>query len=125
MAVVRGLTELNRAFVLAGTKLHKNKNQILRHYARPVERTAETLAMTQIDRMTLPWAQMRIGSTPEFVYVAPQQRGTRILSRKRPKFGRLLMRRAMEPALEANREQIARGLDELLARLEREWGTGG
>lgn len=119
---VRGITELNRAFALAGASFHKEKNLRLRGLARPVERDAETLALSQ--HVGTAWSQMRIGANPTMVYVAPEKRGTRIRYRKRRNFADFLIRRAMAPALDRNRAAINKGLDELVERLARRWNRG-
>lgn len=119
---VIGAEELRRAFVSAGTSFNADMKLMLRGVARPVAADAETLAFARIRRMTVPWAQMRVGSAAQSVYVAPVQRGSRIRSRRRPRFGTLMLTRAMEPALEANRQRILNEVDVLLKRQERLFG---
>ena len=99
--VVRGLPELRRAFAVADQRFLKDKKTLLRHLGEPVKRDAEVLALTNISHMSAssPWAQMRTGATETLSYVAPIPRGTKILSRKRRRFARLLLSRSMEPAI--------------------------
>lgn len=119
---VTGIRELNFAFALAGETVAKSKHAVLKHVAGPVRRDAETLAVARIRKIGGPWSRMRVGVTPGFVYVAPQKRGTRDLARKRRNLAPLLRTRSMEPALEQNRAQVTRGVQELLDRMERQWG---
>lgn len=122
---VIGSEELRRAFVAAGTSFNQEMVSRIRYFAEPVATDAESLAIASIHHGMVPWEQMRTGATGKglpIVYVAPRQRGTRIAARKRPKFARHLLRRAMEPALERNRERITMNIDTLLARMERKWG---
>lgn len=120
---VKGLRELNRAFAVASADVRKNKRKRLEGAARPVARTAEVLALGRISHMpgSPAWAGMRIGSNRDFVYVAPQRRGSRIASKKRRNIARLLINRAMEPAVDRNAENVRRTLDDMLARMERAW----
>lgn len=124
MAPVRGMREINRAFIQAGARFHKDKEIHLRAAARPVARDAETLAQASIRKIGVPWSQMRVGSTPVSLYVAPVQRGSRVPMRKRRNLARLLLNRAMVPALNRNRSKIANQIDELLARMERAFNRG-
>lgn len=65
---------------------------------------------------------MRIGVTQRSVYVAPQQRGTRIQHRKRPNLALLLLGESMIPAVEQNQNEIINGLDAMLRDVENVWG---
>lgn len=120
---VKGLRELNRAFAVASAEVRKTKKKRLEAAARPVARDAEVLAVGRIRNMSKSpsWAGMRIGSNRDFVYVAPQRRGTNIVSKKRRNIARLIITRAMEPAVDRNAENVRRTLDEMLARMERAW----
>ena len=69
---------------------------------------------------------MRTGITTRLVYVAPVQRGVKGRGRgQRPKFGTLLMDRAMEPALEQNQHRIEADFDQMLDRLVHKWDNDG
>lgn len=120
--VIFGADELRRAFLEAGTSFNREMRDRIAGYAQPVELDAEALAAGQISHIGVQWSQMRRGTAPAMVYVAPQKRGTKIVSRKRPKFAPLLMRKAMLPALDRNRAQIVSKVDALLARMERKFG---
>lgn len=121
---VRGLRELNRAFARADRKLRLEKNDALRRAAEPVRDEAEQLAATEISRIGIPWSRMRVGVTTKVVYVAPRERGQKRGSRKRPNLAGLLMGRAMQPALDRNREHVIDRIDDLLADVGREWERG-
>ena len=118
---VRGVDDVNKAFQYASASMRKELPLFLRGAARPVERGAE-VAAAEIGAGA-EWSQMRIGGTRN-VYMAPQARSTRILSRKRPKFGPRLLNRAMIPALNANRERVGKSVDELVARIVRRFNRG-
>ena len=119
---VKGVDALNRAFAAAGADMQRDLKTRLAGYAEPVRRDAENLALG-IDA-GVQWSRMRKGATRTLVYVAPVARGTRLVSRKRPKFARRLLSRAMEPALEANRSAIEAKIDAFLLRLERKFNRG-
>lgn len=121
MAVV-GAEQLRRAFLDAGTSFNADMRRQIRGYAQPVAAQAQLLAQTRIRNINVPWSMFRTGTAPALVYVAPVQRGARIRQRRRPRFGTLLMTRAMEPALDANRATITAKIDALLARMERKYG---
>lgn len=118
---VEGLADLNDAFRLADRKVRREKNDQLRELAEPVRVDAQTLAVSSIRRIGLPWSQMRVGVTRTSVYVAPRQRGARFRDRKRPNLAGLLLDRAMLPALRINEAQIASGVDRWLGEVGRAW----
>lgn len=119
---VVGAEELRIAFSAAGTSLNSELRRRIASYAEPVRTDAEAFALARIPTVGVPWSRMRKGTAPALVYVAPVQRGTRIRSRRRPRFGTLLMERAMVPALERNRQSITEKIDGLVARMERKFG---
>lgn len=119
---VIGITELNRQFRNASTQFLKEKQQRLRGFARPVQTDAQSFAFR--NQVGVPWSRMRIGSTPVSVYVAPQQKGSRVRMRKRRNFARFLIRRAMQPAVDKNRAGFLREINQLVARMERRWNRG-
>lgn len=122
VAPVRGIDTLNKAFQLAGTRMRKDLPAVLENAARPVERSAEGTAASI--GAGVQWSQMRVVARRNLVYMAPQQRSTRIVPRKRPKFGPRLLNRAMIPALNQNREQVGKALDNLVARIVRQFNRG-
>lgn len=120
---IEGLRELQRAFKLADATLHKELRTTLRAVAEPVRADAETLALSGIRRITIPWSRMRVGVTQREVYVAPRQRGQKGRDQRlrRPKFADLLMGRALEPALTQNQPNVIAGVEDLLAEIGRDW----
>jgi hypothetical protein len=125
---VEGLRELDRAFRLYGRGLEKGVREALATAAQPVATDAQTLAIAEIPRIslpstTVPWHRMRVGVTKRTAYVAPAQRGdkSRRGTRRRPKFATKLLTEAMEPALERNIKNVERELGDALDDLGRMW----
>jgi hypothetical protein len=89
----------------------------LRGVAEPTRHEAEDLARSEISHIGSRWPKMRIGVTKNLVYVAPRQRGVKGRGpdpRRRPNLARLLMDRAMEPALHRHEADIVANLDHQL-----------
>lgn len=120
---VEGLAELNRAFARADKKLAREMRDTLRDVGEPVRADAERLAVAQIPKVTLPWAQMRVGVTRRSVYVAPRKRGAKAAQLRRPNFAGLLIE-PMEQALDRNIGEAERRFDALLRDVGREWERG-
>jgi hypothetical protein len=119
---VEGLRELNRAFKLYGKGLEGGIREALEAAAEPVKTDAQTLAVSSIPRIGLPWSRMRVGVTKHTAYIAPQQRGTTVRTRRgRPNLKGLLLGRAMEPALDRNISNVERELGDALDDLARMW----
>lgn len=121
---VRGLTDLERAFKLAGPVASRELRKELRGLTEPVRRDAEQLARANITRIGRPWSEMRVGVTQKVVYVAPKQRGTQ--ARRNPRLRRrnlfdLLMGRSMEPALQRNEALIEAGAQKVLDTVGKAW----
>jgi hypothetical protein len=71
-----------------------------------------------------PWSRMRTGVYRAVAYVAPVERGVKGRGNqrlRRRQFADLLMTRAMEPALERNRDVVARRVDDLLDEVANVW----
>ena len=122
---VRGLQKLNRTFKHAPKETRAKIRQEYRTVAEPVQRAAERLAVSELARIGPVWSRMRVGITQRLVYVAPKARGARGRgdSRRRPRFGDLLMERAMEPALDENRHRIEHDFSRMLDRLVDGWDS--
>jgi hypothetical protein len=125
---IEGLRELERAFKLYGRGLEKGVREALAAAAEPVRADAQSLAVAEIPRIslpstTVPWHRMRIGVTRRTAYIAPEQRGDKSLrgSRRRPRFGQKLLTEAMEPALDRNIGRVEDEFDEALRDLARAW----
>lgn len=126
--VVRNLKQLTATFSKAPSDVNRAYRAELRTVGEPTRKSAETLATGRIRKMTVPWSKMRVGITQKLVYVAPRQRGVKGRagqSHRRPKFGTLMMDRAMEPALREHEGQIERDFDVMLDRLVTRWDHDG
>lgn len=125
---VRGLKELTRTFSKAPTDVKRAYRTELRSVGEPVRLEAESLAVSTIRKVGPDWSKMRTGVTTRLVYVAPRQRGVKGRGNqrlRRPKFGTLLMDRAMQPALDRNRHRIEGDFDQMLDRLVTKWDHDG
>ena len=120
---VTGLRELQRALKDVEKNTRRDLLGELKDVAEPVRSTAEQLAGREIVNLaaTPEWQRMRIGVTTNAVYVAPKRR-SRDRTRRRPKFGTMLLERAMIPALEQNRPAVDRALSGYLDHIERRFG---
>lgn len=116
---VRGLKELTKSFRGISKDLTKELSGELKAAAEPVRSRAEGLALTEIRNMPASprWAGMRIGvSTARgAVFMVPAARSRR--RTKRPNLARLLMERAMDPALAQNTDKVVANIDDLLGNL--------
>lgn len=123
-----GLRDLDRAFRVADRALQTDFRDALEEAAAPVRSEAQTLAATRIRNVHVgdPWSRMRIGRMQgTTVYVAPVERGAKgrgSQRRRRRQFADLLMERAMQPALDHNREQVERRVERLVAEVVELWG---
>ena len=125
---VRGLRELTRTFNNAPADVKRAYKDELRTVAEPVRMDAEQLAVSTIRKVGPDWSKMKTGVTTRLVYVAPKQRGAGGRGpspRRRPKFGTLLMDRAMQPALDRRRPGIEQDFDQMLDRLVVKWDRDG
>jgi hypothetical protein len=94
--------------------------------AAPVRSDAQTLASARIRNLHpgAPWTRMKVGVSRTVAYVAPVERGIQSRGgqrRRRPNLADLLMGRAMEPALEHNREVVARRVERLIDDVANVW----
>ena len=123
---VEGLAALQRANAMVEREVSVELKEALRDAAAPVATDARSLARTHIRRIGDPWSEMRLGVTRRAVYVAPKQRGRNRNPRlRRPNLGRLLVGRAMAPALEQNRSEIERKVNVALNDLFDRWARVG
>lgn len=126
---VEGLNGLVEAFAAADKHVKEDLRDALQEAAAPVRSAAQSLAGTQISHMGgthRPWARMRIGiAGRSVVYVAPVERGAKSRGargvRGRPNLARLLLDRAMEPALAQNTSKVEERLDHLLDEVVTVW----
>jgi hypothetical protein len=119
---VDGLRELSRAFAVADKTLSRELRKGLRDAAEPVRSDAQTLALGRIRNMTEGWSRMRVGVTRTTVYVAPRSRGAGGKRSRRNLFD-LMTGRSLEPALDANVNEVENRVDDVLATVGRAWET--
>lgn len=123
---VEGLRELQHAFAVANRTLAKELRTGLRDSAEPVRAEAEILAGSSIRNMKPPsaggqdWRRMRVGVTRTSVYVAPRARASSG-NRKRRNLFDLMTGRSLEPALDANVDEVERRLDDVLGTVGQAW----
>ncbi len=129
--VVEGLAGLNKALKRADKETRLGIRKVERAVAVPVQLDAQRLAATEISGLRrtnmktgAEWALMRIGVTQKLVYVAPKQRGNKRGSQKRKKFAPILMNKAMQPALDRNRELIVHKMEEALDQMADHFSQG-
>lgn len=116
---IRGLAELQRDFRKMSGDLGPDTRRALREAARPVAERAQARALGEIRNMPRSprWARMRIGVSPRSVYIVPSARRRRGARGGRPNLAGLLFDRAMEPALDDEREALIEGLGRMFDRL--------
>lgn len=91
----------------------------LKEAAEPVRVAAEGLAASRIRDVGAGWSKFRTGTRSGVVYVAPRAR--RRGGSPRPRFGVLLMTRAMLPAVEQEEDEVVRRVEGLLDRIGRDF----
>ena len=117
---VNGLKEMQRAFTRADKDLKKDLRSTLRKVAEPVRSDAAQLAVGEIANIGPEWSQMRTGVTNTGAYIAPRRR--RRAGSRRPNLASLLMDRAMQPALDANANDVENAIGEMLDDICTRWG---
>lgn len=113
------------AFAVADRHVRDDLRDALEEAAAPVRADAQALAAGRIRNVHEgdPWSRMRTGVYRAVAYVAPVERGAkgRGNQRRRREFADLLLGRAMEPALERNRDKVAARVDDLLDEVANVW----
>lgn len=127
--VVDGLADLQRALATAEKNVRLGVRNELRQVAEPIRRTAEVRSATEIRRMpwSPQWARMRTGVTRQSVYIAPRQRSRRRRGDdpfRRPNLARLMLSRAMEPALTQHAPMVEREFEQMLDRVADKFNRG-
>lgn len=115
---LRGMRELLRDLQRANNDMAKTVRSELKEAAEPVRVTAEGFAGAEIANIGPRWGQMRIGTRIGSVYVAPRSR-RRPGGSPRPNLGRLLMVRALLPAIDKEQRSVERGVERALDRMLR------
>ena len=106
---VRGLRELDRAFLEVSKDVRTGMRKELREVAEPVRSAAEELAAGGIRNIGDRWSRMRVGVTSKMVYVAPKAR--RRGGSPRKNLAVLLLTRALEPALAQHQEEVVHRIE--------------
>jgi hypothetical protein len=120
-----------KAFGAASKTVERGFMGSLREAVEPIREEAEQLAGSGvIDNLADddPWTRMRTGVTRSAVYVAPRERGRRTRGNSaigRPNLKPLLLDRAMEPALENNRQHVIENVEDLLGYMARTFDNVG
>lgn len=117
---IKGLRELQRALNKINRNAAKTVRDELKDAGEPVRQTAQELAFGKIRNIGPVWGQMRLGTRPGTVYVAPKLR--RSGGSPRPNFGILLLEKAMFPALKQHENEIVKRVEGALDRLGRSAG---
>lgn len=133
--VVQGLSGLVRAFKVANLEVAKDVRTAIETAGVPIRDEASALAHSEISGMArsrLPWWSMRTGIFHNTIgYIAPEQRGIHT-SRKRkltplqgrqrrPNLKPLLLDKAMDPALEHNRDRVFDEFNDALGEVAKAW----
>lgn len=95
----------------------------LKSIGEPIRSDAQSLALAGIRNVGIPWAEMRVGLSVDTVFVVPARKSRGGKSVKRPNLGRLLMEKALEPALARNHDRIADDVDAALGRVVARFGS--
>jgi hypothetical protein len=117
---IEGLEQLNRALKYVEKGAAKAVRDGFREAVEPVRDSAERLALADIRNMTAGWARMRVGITTKEVYVAPASR--RADGTGRSNVGRLLMERAMFPAVKKHEAELVGHTEKVLDDLSNRAG---
>ena len=125
---VQGLASLRRACQVAGNQISRDLNDALKSAGEPVRQDAQTLALTNITKVGIPWSRMRLGIAKHSVYVAPVERGGKsrtLQGGRRPRFKTKLLDEAMAPALVRNSDKVAREFQDAVRDMGRAWARVG
>lgn len=123
---VHGLKELQRVWDLMPPEIADEFRDELIEAADPVRKNAEqkaevVLTWTIGKPQHAAYTAMRVGVSraQTLVYVVPsyRSRGARLSPRAKEAFVRRMQKRALEPALEQNRQQIEGRVDNMLDRI--------
>lgn len=123
--VVKGMADLQRALKTADRDVRVGIQAEYRRVAEPIRSSAEVLAETRIRNIGPKWGKTRTGITQKLLYVAPKERGIKRGDNpaKRPRFAKLLMTRAFDPALDQNAQNVRRDFDQMLETVARRFNS--
>ena len=126
--IVSGFSQLERDLKATGPEMLKAMRTGLTLAVEPIKKEADSLARTEISGMKRakikppPWSINKIGQSTREVYMVPTEKGARArtdAARRRPNFASLMLGRSYDPALEANRAQVANTVDHLIGSVTR------
>jgi hypothetical protein len=126
--IVAGFAELERDLKATSPRLLKAMRTGVRLAVDPIKRDADRLALSQISGMKRakakppPWSEQKIGENSKEVYMVPKEKGARAKrdsASRRPNFAILMLGRSYDPALEANRVQVANTVDHVIGTVTR------
>ena len=118
---VSGLAELVRAFDVLEGKTNSEVRTALVKAGEPVRSAAEHYAVAEIRNIGDQWSRMRLGITPNLVYIAPAMRSRR-RGRKRKNLALLLLDKSMWPAAARHEHEVLEGIEHAIDELSREEG---
>lgn len=138
-AIVAGFTELERDLKATSPRMLKAMRAGLTVAVQPIKRDADRLALTEISGMKrarktaghkagfvgplLPaWSVQKTGQNTKEVYMVPTEKGARAKQNsalRRPNFATLMLGKSYDPALEANRVQVANTVDHVIGSVTR------
>ena len=120
------LSSVNRALQQVDKDLKREISVELHSIGALVQHDVESLALSTIPNMTMPWSQMRVGQTPFLIYVVPRQKGVRGKGpRRRPRFAELMLRRAMRPALARKKPEVDARFQKVVSVVCGKFSAGG
>lgn len=101
--------------------MSRDMNEALKSAGEPVRQDVESLAVSRIPKIGIPWSRMRLGITKHTVYVAPVQKGRTASGRGRPNLKTKLLDEAMAPALQRNSARVEREFEDAVKDMGRAW----
>ncbi len=118
---IEGLTELINGFKKADAGLGREVRGALRDSGEVVRADAQGRARREIRNIGEVWPRMRLGITSgNVVYVVPKTKRSK--ATRRANLGKLLMDRALDPALAENIDVVERDLEAALENVNQNAG---
>jgi len=122
---MEGLRDLQVMAEVSESKIVAEIPERIRQAAEPIRVHAQDLASAKIRNITPAWQEIKLGTTLRSVYVAPAAHRRRGSHLTRPNLGRLLVTRALQPAVDEGLESVAAALQSLVDEVFAEQGLGG
>jgi hypothetical protein len=120
MLVLTGMADFQRALKVVDAQAADDFKHVYEDVAKPMAQYATGLELRGIRRMTMAWADNRVGVGARAVWVVPRRRGVKgrgLDPRRRPRFGELIMKRAYEPTAVAFTPRIRADVERALGRM--------